>query len=151
MSLTVQNYLADAAEKAAVDLLAAYHRLPEDKRNWAPSEKTRSAANQVAECAIINGGLVGMLESKTVPADAMAKFPAAIGAMLADLSQLEPALKENTAQLAAKIRTLSDEELAVVIQMPWGPRTVLELISLPFWNMSYHEGQINLLSMLMEG
>jgi len=55
MANTIQEFLAAGAEKAAVDMVAALFRLPEDKRAWSPAEKSRSAIDMVAECAINNG------------------------------------------------------------------------------------------------
>ena len=69
MSKHLQNFLAGAAEKAAVDLEAALLRLPEEKRSWSPAETSRSAVDQIAECAILNGMTVEMITGRAWPAN----------------------------------------------------------------------------------
>ena len=69
MSKYLQNFLAGAAKKAAVDLEAALLQLPEYKRGWSPAETSRSAVDQVAECAMLNGMTVQMITSRAWPAD----------------------------------------------------------------------------------
>jgi hypothetical protein len=33
--------------------------------------------------------------------------------------------------------------------MPWGPMTVSQILGYPFWNMCYHEGQINYIASML--
>jgi len=42
---SLQEFLAAATIKAAADLEAAFLQLSDDKRNWKPSEGSRSAAD----------------------------------------------------------------------------------------------------------
>jgi len=37
----------------------------------------------------------------------------------------------------------------VEVQMPWGMMTLAQIISYPYWDMSYHEGQINYLASML--
>ena len=62
MSNTMQEFLATATQKQAENLIAAFERLPEDKRGWKPDEKARSASNQFAECALLAGYTAALLK-----------------------------------------------------------------------------------------
>jgi uncharacterized damage-inducible protein DinB len=147
--MTMQEFLANAAEKAAADLVAAYLRIPEDKRTWAPSEKSRSAHDQFVECAQLNGGTVHLLENQKWLGnmdDYMAEKKR-ISALSWD--ELKALLDANTAKVAATIRGLSDESLPIEIPMPWGTQTVGSIAAYPYWNMTYHLGQITQIGMIL--
>lgn len=148
MANHLQNFLANAATKAAADLETALLRVPQEKRNWSAMGDARTALDMVAECAILSGSTAGLIESRQFTTDfqqyALDK---------AALAQDEPAalalLHENVAKVAAAIRSLPDDDLPVEVAMPWGPMTLEQIISYPYWNMSYHEGQINYIASLL--
>ena len=150
MSITLQNFLADAAQKAAANLESALLRIPEDKRCWSPAETSRSAMDQVAECAILNGSTVGIITTRAWPKnDDMSGFVNAKAELARDWNAAKALLDENTARVVATIRAVPDEDLGVVVQFPWGPSTLAEVIAYPYWNMSYHEGQINYIASIL--
>src|SRR5688500_3996608 len=64
---TLHDFLADATQKASDEITAAFLRLPEDKRDWTPEGASRTALDQVAECALLNGYTVEMLRTRTFP------------------------------------------------------------------------------------
>ena len=66
-----------------------------------------------------------------------------------DWDAVQSMLAENTATVAATIRSVQDEDLGIEIQMPWGPFTLAQILSYPYWNMSYHEGQINYIASIL--
>jgi hypothetical protein len=43
------------------------------------------------------------------------------------------------------IAGIPDEDLGAEVQMAWGPMTIEHMMAHGYWNMSYHEGQINYL------
>ena len=47
------------------------------------------------------------------------------------------------------IKDVTDEELGVQVDMPWGPMAMAQIIAYPFWNMCYHEGQINYITSML--
>ncbi|MBV9868329.1 MAG: hypothetical protein JO316_23490 [Abitibacteriaceae bacterium] len=131
-------------------MITALLRLPEDKRNWSPETTSRTAQDMVAECAILNGSTADVITNRTFPAD----FDFAdYGRQKAVLAQhgdaVQSLLQENTARAIAAIRAVPDEDLQVEVQMPWGPMALAQIISYPYWNMSYHEGQINYVASML--
>ncbi len=150
MSITVQEFLANATQKAADDLEAALLRIPEDKRGWSPAETSRSALDQVAECAMLNGSAVGIITSCAWPEKYdMGGFMDAKADLARDWNAVQALLHENTARVAETIRSVPDEDLGVVVQFPWGPSTLAEVAAYPYWNMSYHHGQINYIASIL--
>ncbi|HZP84342.1 MAG TPA: DinB family protein [Chthonomonadaceae bacterium] len=150
MPHTLQDFLADATQKAAADLEAALLRLPEDKRNWSPEGEARTALDMVAECAILNGTTADMIHTRTFPADFdYAKFGKAKTQLAQDWNALRSLLQENTARAIEAIRTVPDEAVGIEVAMPWGPTTLARIMAYPYWNMGYHEGQINYLASML--
>jgi len=147
---TLQTFLADATQKAASQLEAALMRLPEDKRSWSAGGDARSALDMVAECAIINGSAAETIERRAFPAtSAYDTYSRDKADLCANWPALKTLLDENTSRIVEVIRALSDEELKVEVQMPWGAMTLAQLASYSYWNMSYHEGQINFIASLL--
>lgn len=150
MSITQQEFLAHAAEKAAQDLETALLRIPEDKRAWQPMDKARSALDQYAECALLNGSTADIIINKTWPEDYdFVEYGRARDELMTDWNAMQSLLQANTGKVVAAIREVRDEDLRVKIQMPWGPMTLAQIIAYPYWNMSYHEGQINYIASML--
>jgi hypothetical protein len=130
MSGVLQNFLAESAQKTAGDLKEALHRIPADKRNWAPAETSRSALDQLAECAILNGQAVEMLHSRQWPTDFdMDDYMREKAELARDENAAIALLDENTAKVCEAIRALPDEDLNLEIQMPWKPMKLSEIHS----------------------
>jgi hypothetical protein len=137
---TMQEFLADATIHKAADLAAALNSLPEDKRNWTPMGDARTALDQVAECAIMNGGTADIIRTKKFLSDfSMESFAAARKHLSDNPDAMHALLKENTEKLAAVLRETTDEELDAEVQMPWGPMTIGQICAYPLWNMGYHD------------
>jgi len=142
MPNTLQDYLATATQKASADLAAALLRLPEDKRGWSPGEKSRTALDQVAECAILNEYTAELIQTRTWQADWFADFPAAKAKAAQDWGTLQARLQESVARVAAAIADVPDEALADEIQLFGRTMALAEVMARSYWNMTYHEGQI---------
>ncbi len=142
MPNTLQDYLATATRKASADLAAALLRLPEDKRGWSPGEKSRTALDQVAECAILNEYTAELIQTRTWQADWFADFPAAKVKAAQDWGTLQARLQESAARVAAAIADVPDEALADEIQLFGRTMALAEVMARSYWNMTYHEGQI---------
>ena len=149
MPLTLQEFFATATQKAAADLKDALLRLPDDKHNYSPDETSRSALDQVAECAIINGYTADLITTRQWKQDAMTQFIQDKTALMQDEDKVMSLLEENAQKLMAVIRAVPDDALSVEIQLPWQTMTLAEVIAYPYWNMSYHQGQINYIASLL--
>jgi len=148
---SLQNFLADATQKTSDALLAALLNLPAERRGWEPHGKGRSAIDQIAECAIVNGGVVEALKDPASAANYdMGGFESAKNALAADWDTLQTTFETTTTALVAAIRGLPDDSLGVSIELPWGTWTIAHLIGHPYWNMAYHAGQINYISSLID-
>ena len=121
-----------------------------DKASWSPLEKGRTALNQVAECALITGGCIGIIQSKSVPEINWEEFGKAQSALAADSDAAFAALESNTTGLVAALEGLSAEDALVEVTMPWGETyTLAGLADVVYWNNTYHEGQINYIATLL--
>ncbi|RYG60285.1 hypothetical protein EON80_24860 [bacterium] len=148
MSNHLQNFLADAALKAAADLETALGRVPAEKRNWSAMGDARPPLDLVAECALLNGSTANLIETHQFTTD-FEQYGRDKAALAQDEAAALALLRENSARVAETIRAVPSEDLAIQVEMPWGPMTLEQIISYPFWNMSYHEGQINYVASLL--
>lgn len=150
MPTTVQEYLADATEKAATHLVTALLNLPEDKRRWSPAESARTALDQVAECALLNGYTAELIRTRQWSTSNFDAYQEEKDRIVAgEWSDLQALLTTNTQKVIDAIRATPDDVLAVEIQMPWSTQTMAEMLAYPYWNMSYHGGQINYIASIL--
>jgi uncharacterized damage-inducible protein DinB len=150
MANTLQGFLAEATKKAAADLEAAVLRIPEEKRSWSPQGDARTALDQAAEIAILNGSVTEIIKTRKWASDFdMGEYERMKTELAKDWNAVKALLDVNTPKVIAAIQATSDEELGVEVQMPWGPMTLAQIISYPYWNMSYHEGQINYIASML--
>ena len=150
MPTTLQTFIRGAIEKTRVELVTALLRLPEDKRNWSPMGSARTALDMVAECAILHGTTAGVIRNRAFdPSFDFGKFGADKAALAEDWPKLQALLESNAAAISAAIMEVPDEDLNQSIAMPWGPMPLADLIAYPYWNMSYHLGQINYLASML--
>ncbi len=151
MPNTIQDFFATATQKAATDLTDAYLSLPEDKRDWKPAPKARTATDQVAECAMLTGYTADLIQTQQW---AMTDFRAFVKDKEELKAQgwdhLKSLLDTNVQRIVSVIQAVPDDALSDEIALPMGKRTVAEIISYPYWNMSYHLGQITYISTLLE-
>ncbi|MES2464270.1 MAG: DinB family protein [Armatimonadota bacterium] len=150
MPNAVQDFLASATQKAADDLIATLETIPPDKRTWKPAEGARSAMDQFAECAILNGSTAETILNRTGPsAEFMGEYATIKDGLVQDEAAARVLLEKNTAQVIAAIRTVPTEDLDATVVMPWGPMALHSLCAYPFWNMTYHQGQIVYIASLL--
>ncbi|GAB4467339.1 MAG: hypothetical protein OHK0029_39230 [Armatimonadaceae bacterium] len=149
MSHTLQEFLASAAVTAAADLKTALLRLPDDRRKWSAMENARTALDQVAECALMNEATIDLITTHVFDvAFNVDEYNRERHELMQDLDSLLARLEDSAVRVAAAIRTVPEEDLSVEIPMPWGPMTLTKIIAYPYWNMTYHEGQINYIASL---
>ncbi|MDR3707535.1 MAG: hypothetical protein P4L33_04485 [Capsulimonadaceae bacterium] len=150
MPHSLQDFLVRATPKAAEDLIAAYERLPEDKRGWSAMDKARSANDQLSECAILNGYSVQTIRERsfTMPGG-MEAYQKTRLELAADPVACRALFDKNLPILLAAVGDVPDADLGNMIEMPWGALTVEQVIAYPYWNMIYHEGQINFIASML--
>ncbi len=147
---TQQSFLAAATEKAAADLAKAFVTLPEDKRLWQPAEATRSAMDQVAECALLASYTANLLHTRQWPDGQFDLFfDEKAELVMQGWEELHPRLIENAGRVAAAIAAVPDSDLTDEIEMPWGKQSVDELLAYSYWNLTYHLGQVNYIASLL--
>lgn len=150
MTGTVQEYLAHATKKAGDALIVAFDRIPEDKQNWSPMG-ARSAVDQLAECAMLSGGagdiISGKLDMKNFD---FAKFQQAKTELCQDVNALKELVQTNVGLAVKTIEETQSSDLDKMHDMPWGPINTQDLIGYAYWNLSYHEGQINYIASMLE-
>lgn len=150
MSHTLEDFLVVATQKAADDLVEAFLRIPEDKRDWQPEGKARSAADQVAECALLGGYTADLIRTRKWDDRVMGEYmDAKSKAIAAGWESLNALLQTNTKRVIDAIRTVPESDLAVEVAMPWSTQTLAEVTAYPYWNMSYHQGQINYIASML--
>ena len=146
--MTIQKYAATAIEKSAEDLIQVALALPEDKREWQPLEKGRSALSQLAECATMNTLAAKIVRAGAYQESLMAEW----GELLPTLNTPDKAiakLREGADALASAVRASPEADLGNEIRLPWATVTLAQFFLMPLWNMSYHEGQITYIRTLL--
>ncbi len=148
---TMQQFLDVATRGQSEKLLTALQGLPDDKRAWSPASGSRSALDQVAECAMLNGSMAALLNGNPFPKDfSFEKYLQEKLELAQDPDRTVELLKTNTEAVCSAIAKLTDSDLEKSVQMPWGSMTFNEMVRYPLWNMSYHEGQITYIKLMLE-
>lgn len=150
MPNTAQTFLADTTLRAATSIATALLNLPEDKRNWSPGGNARTALDMVAECAINNEVTAALIEARKWADHDHAVYLANKAELVASgWESVKALLDKNTERLVAVIRAVPDDALDIPIETPYGSGPLSGIMTYPYWNMSYHEGQINYIGSLL--
>lgn len=128
--------IMDAAETLCKD--ASY--ILAEKLDWHPMDLAKSVNEILAECAHVNYMLVTAVKGSKVdePAEKL------------DFDALKDYVLCSAKAVCESIDSLDDAALCGDIQMPWGatmPMTAA--IMLPASHMSYHDGQVNYIQVLL--
>lgn len=152
MSHSLQTFLVRATDAARKDLCKAAGNLREDRRNWSPGGQARTALDQLAECAIMNGVTARLIEDGTWPDDfSDERYETDKQALIeAGWDVVIARLEESTRLAIDAIAATPEDRLQEQVSMPWGPMTLEQIISYPYGNMVYHQGQISYIGMLIE-
>lgn len=97
---------------------------PDDKLNWSPSATARTPIQQVAHGANAISGIQGMLAGKPFPFTNLSEFDAAMRAEEKEFSTRDAVLsllEQNSAEYLAWLDMLTPEQLASMVQLPFGP------------------------------
>jgi len=150
MSNTTQAFLADTTQRAVTSIATALLNLPEDKRNWSPGGNARTALDMVAECAINNDVTATLIEARRwADHDHGAYLARKADLVAAGWDAVKELLDKNTERLVAVIRAVPDDALDIPVETPYGGGPLSGIMTYPYWNMSYHEGQINYIAAIL--
>lgn len=139
-------------EKKQKDVFAAARRLPADKLDWQPGPNARSALNQLQEIATAGEYFAAAHRDRKIEwsPERMQEWMEA-RSKLTSIDELEHRCAANTANLVADMRKMSESDLTLPVQMPFpGEFNLADILAYHYWNMGYHEGQINYIGSLLE-
>ena len=108
----------------------------------------RTALDQVAECAMLNGGLANLLHTRTMEGFDFADYERAKTALAQDWTLPCPPCARIPRRRPGDPRR-PRRYLGIEISLPWAPMTLAQIIAFPSWNMAYHEGQINYIASML--
>ena len=147
---SIQNLFVNLIQAMADDMIRAVDATPKDKAVWKPLETGRSIQEIALECAGVNLFMAKAISTYAAPVmdrEEFAKFTAEHDT----LEKSVAALKSSLSALSAAIICFPTEKLDDTILLPFpGGTTVAfaELISKPYYHLSYHLGQINYIQTL---
>jgi hypothetical protein len=152
--MTVQEFQAGAIEHAGEQLAHFLATTAPEKQDWVPEVEgaagVRSVLGQIAECITVNRFLAGVLRGDAPPAGPT-PAPASLMDMPRPFATAEEAgrlIVESAKELGDAVRGLTDADLTREFPTRRGPMPGYLLIQMPYRNMHYHGGQINLLQLL---
>jgi hypothetical protein len=136
MARSIQNAVADMTEAALEGFIKSIRRMPADKLTWLPLDQGRTALDQFQECAtapiVYRSRLLGT--PFVIDREARKSW---------NVDETERHARQATAELVAVIRDTSDDRLDEVVKVPWGTMSVLEVVWMHYWNLTYHLGAVN--------
>jgi uncharacterized damage-inducible protein DinB len=142
---SVQAVAGTLTEKVARDLITALEATPEEKAHWQPAGEARPMIAQLVECCLANTKWTAILQTRT-----HANLPREVAQEayreLNTREKVAARLRETSATLAQTIRALPEDALSAPVELPWNrgvTRSLAECCFHAYWNMAYHEGQIN--------
>ena len=150
MPNTLPDFFAVATHRAMTDLVTALFRIPEDKRQWSPGGTARHALDQIAECVLLNGYTADLIHTRHWATSGFTQYEQAKSELDASgWDQIHTRLQENTQRVIEAIRTVPEDALNEEIELPGSKETLAAVIAFCYWNMSYHQGQINYLASIL--
>ncbi len=142
------DFLGSATRTAATELVAAFARLPEDKRDWSPGGTARTATDQFAECVATNNFVARMIESRApVPFESYESDKA--NAATVSSAERDARLIASADAVVRALKTIPDADLSSALETPMGEQSLSEIAAVPYWNLSYHLGQINYIASIL--
>jgi hypothetical protein len=151
MSHAVQTLLGNRVKLGADELIKLIDQLGAEKMALKPMGKCRSALDQAAECAMLLGYCTETLENSGYQGEFdFAKYQAEKDKLAEDWNNVKALLLENADKFAHVALTIPDEKLPVKMNLPWGELSAEDVMVYPYWNLSYHAGQITYIGFLSE-
>ncbi|MEP6756769.1 MAG: DinB family protein [Chthonomonadales bacterium] len=140
---TVQQLAAELNSGIIDGLIKNARAVPADKLAWKPLDLGRSVLNQIAECAVITKWVIKLIESRDVPELSNEGYADSVAA-LEDVNAAVAALESAKVELKSVIETFPSEHLDDQVTLPFfpDPMTFAAIFYIPYWNNTYHIGQI---------
>jgi hypothetical protein len=142
MPPTIQSVAASMTRETAETVIFVALATPPDKHHWKPLDNGRSIVAQVVECALANRKWTEILQRR----EWFTYTEAVVEESLTEWDTLEKAtahLRTAANALALAIESVPDRDMSGSIETPWGPYPLPRCCLHAYWNMVYHEGQIN--------
>jgi hypothetical protein len=147
--MTVTEYQATQIERIAQGLAHFVETTRRDRVDWKPTVgeecETRSALEQLGECVTVNRAFTQLLQGESFEGRSPRTMPAPKFSSVSDACQQ---LIDSARTLAEEIRRLGDDILTVTYPTWRGPMAGQKMIEMPYRNMAYHCGQVNLIQLL---
>lgn len=142
--MTYQEAIVELIQGAAADLFRSARTMPQDKLEWKPAETSRSPLELVQEIVQTTGWTTIILNNRGLPdlgedpeSDARDERKA-----WATLDACETELNNRTPALFEAIQNFPVDQLKETVDLPWGTMSWLQVIDYAYWNIRYHDGQI---------
>lgn len=120
--------------------------IPEEKLDWVAMACAKSAANILAGCVSVNLAVASTISGEKI--DIKTKQAALESSK--SHKEIEKAMNESVDKLCAVVDTLKESDLDKEVTLPWGMKlTIQDAIALPISHMTYHDGQINYVQLLL--
>ncbi len=155
--INLAHFLASRLRAAGKDLEKAFGKMPADRQTWKPpavvesgeSHSGRDAQDQMIECGLLNGFLAAGFLTGEVPNPDWDAY-AVQKATLDSQEKVMAAFTAGTEALAAAVEACPSARLAERFTDPFFKKEInwAEFADFMYWNMCYHEGQINYIQTL---
>ncbi len=143
--MTMQELIVRRAREQARQLLATVGAMPPDKLTWRPMDEGRCVLDLLADCIHCHWRVAKILAQRT-----FADLPEAPDWQSATLDELAHMLLSSVQDWADVVLSIPDAVLVSEFDAPWGKILVADGLYHCYWNMAYHEGQINYIQTLYE-
>lgn len=147
MSITTKEFLILQLQRAVDDLFRSARAMPEEKLTWQTSETSRTPLDILQECAQSLKWPQHLLRDITeTPTTEAFQAMQTERAQWTTIDACESAARKNLAETIEFIKSYPEDDLNRVISLPFVPNlnlTVAEILASPYWNLTYHLGQIN--------
>ncbi|MCW3094385.1 MAG: hypothetical protein JWL77_3 [Chthonomonadaceae bacterium] len=145
----MENIIAEAkAEfiRAKERMARALTTTPEDKINWSPAPCARTPLQQVAHAAMAVSGIQDMIVGKPFPYADIVEADAAWRAAEKEFTTREQVLgllEQSSTEYLAWVSTLTSEQLASTLQLPFGSFPMAAAITFPADHLRNHAAQMD--------
>ena len=149
-----QNRIADLMLRQIEAVCRIALAVPEDKRDWTPMGDGRSVMAQLEELATVHIHVIPILKTGDAPliTEDQKEQIRERKERLNTFDKLIEGAREGAKLAAEAIRGVPDSRLEDVVTLHSRggiKRTMYEMVARPYWNLCYHEGQINYIQMLL--
>jgi uncharacterized damage-inducible protein DinB len=145
--MTIQEFMAESIEKRLASVFRLARTVPEEKLDWTPGGEARTVLDQLQEIAIIPRLHTRILNERQMP-----EFDATSYQQynedrrkLKTIDECESTAQQYTALFVETIRQFPNEDLERRVLLPFNgglDLSMAEVMQLAYWNLCYHEGQI---------